>query len=179
MELDRCRDLKDFLPTFVTSDLDPNKTLRVQKHLGDACGPCAHEIEALHAAFQRLPLAQAPCLLPEGSLEALVEKIAAEPQEEREQPIVFRETNEGKLAWTLVLLAMAALIAVGFWGWTMERTSAGDLGAAEAATRAAERQTRSVVNDYRSLDAKARSLEAELKALKDAQAEAQSPEPAP
>jgi hypothetical protein len=175
MELDRCRDLRDCLPTFVTSDLDANRTLRVQKHLGDTCGPCATEIEALHAAFQRIPLALAPCPLPEGSLGALVDKIASQPQEEREQPIVFRDTNEGKLAWTLVLLAMAALIAVGFWGWTMERTSARDLSAAEAATRSAQRQTRSVVGDYRSLEGKARTLEAELAALKDAQPDTAPP----
>jgi len=162
MEIDRCSDLKEHLPAFVTGDLDSNTTLRVQKHLGDVCAACTVEIETLHAAFQRLPLAQAPCPLPGDSFELLVENIAAQSQEEREVPIVFRETNEGKLAWTLVLLAMAALIAVGFWGRNTER----DLRAAETAKQTSEIQTRSVVSDYRLLDDKARSIEDELEALK-------------
>jgi hypothetical protein len=162
MELDRCGDIKHHLPAFVTGDLDPNTTLRVQRHLGDVCAACAVEIETLNAAFQRIPLAQAEIPLPEGAVDVLVRKIGGEPQQEREVPIVFRETNEGKLAWTLVLLAMAALIAVGFWARTVDR----ELKAAESATRAAEVQTRRVVDDYRSLDQKARSIHDELEALK-------------
>ena len=168
MELDRCVDIKDDLPAFVTGDLDSNTTLRVQRHLGDACAACAVKIEELHAAFQRIPLAQVPVSLPEGSVDALVERIGNQPQQERDVPIVFRETNEGKLAWTLVLLAMAALIAVGFWGRSADR----DLQAAEAATRAAQVQTRRVVDDYRNLDEKLVRIAAELDAVKASQAAA-------
>jgi hypothetical protein len=166
MELDRCVDLKEHLPAFVTGDLDPNMSLRVQRHLGDACAACAVKIEELHAAFQRIPLAHVPVSLPEGSVDALVERIGSQPQQERDVPIVFRETNEGKLAWTLVLLAMAALIAVGFWGRSADR----DLQAAEAATHAAQVQTRRVVDRYRSLDEKLVRIAGELDALKASQA---------
>lgn len=165
MELDRCGDIKHHLPAFVTGDLDPGTSLRVQRHLGDVCAACAVEIEVLNAAFQRIPLAQAAVPLPEGALDVLAQKIGSEPQREREVPIVFRDTNEGKLAWTLVLLAMAALIAVGFWGRTVDR----ELTAAQAATRAAEVQTRRVVDDYRSLDQRARSIHDELEGLKASQ----------
>lgn len=163
MEQDRCRDLSDHLPAFVTGDLPPDLTLRIQKHLGDVCASCSSRIERLHDAFQRIPLASAPCPLPEGSIDALLKKIGAEPQEEREVPIVFRETNEGKLAWSLVLFATAALIAVGFWARSMDQR----LGEAESLRQASDLQTRRVVNDYRDLEAKARSLESHLDAVTD------------
>lgn len=174
MELDRCVDIKEHLPAFVTGDLDPNTTLRVQRHLGDACAPCAVQIEELHAAFQRVPLVHAPVSLPEGSVDALVERIGNQPQQEREVPIVFRETNEGKLAWTLVLLAMAALIAVGFWG----RSADSELRTAQSAARAAQVQTRRVVDDYRNLDEKLVRIATELDAIK-ASKSAAPPEEAP
>jgi hypothetical protein len=177
MELDRCRDIEGYLPAFVTGDLSPSLTLRVQKHLGDTCASCAGRIERLNDAFQRLPLTVQPCPLPEGSLDLLVEKIGDQPQEQREEPIVFRETNEGRLAWTLVFLAMAALIAVGFWGrWTES-----EIESAHRAKEAADRQTRQVVENYRSLELRARALAAELeKVKKESAAEGeQSPEEQP
>ena len=112
--------------------------------------------------------------MPEGSISALVETIGAQAQDQREQPIVFRETNEGKLAWTLVVLAMAALIAVGFWGRSMESKLSG----ARASKQAAERQTRQVVENYRSLDTRARAIAAELETLKNAE-DNQAPEEPP
>jgi len=175
MELDRCVDIKDHLPAFVTGDLDPNTTLRVQRHLGDACGACAVKIEKLHAAFQRIPLAHPPVALPEGSVDALVERIGGQPQQTREVPIVFRETNEGKLAWSLVLFAMVALIAVGFWG----RSVARDIQSARDATHAAQVQTRRVVEDYRKLDEKLVRIAGELDALKASQSPSLEASPAP
>jgi hypothetical protein len=165
MELDRCVDIKEHLPAFVTGDLDPNTTLRIQRHLGDACAPCAVKIEGLHAAFQRIPLAHVPVSLPEGSIDALVDRIGKQPQQERDVPIVFRDTNEGKLAWTLVLLAMAALISVGFWGRSTDR----ELRSAQSAARAAQVQTRRVVDEYRNLDEKLVQIAGELDALKASQ----------
>jgi len=162
MELDRCRDIEGYLPAFVTGDLSPSLTLRVQKHLGDTCASCAGRIESLNEAFQRLPLTVQSCPLPEGSLDLLVEKISEQPQEQREEPIVFRDTNEGRLAWTLVLLAVAALIAVGFWG----RWAESEMEDARRAKDAADRQTRQVIENYRSLELRARALAAEVENLK-------------
>ena len=163
MEHDRCVDLREHYPAFVTGDLSPNLTLRVQQHLSEVCGSCSTEIEALHDAFQRLPLAKASCALPEGSVEALTQKIGAQSQEVREVPIVFRETNERKLAWTLVLFATLALIAVGFWARRIDRRLVGT----EDARQAAEAQTRVVSNQYRDLENRALGLQADRDALTD------------
>ncbi|MEE2830640.1 MAG: hypothetical protein VX498_15740 [Myxococcota bacterium] len=162
MELDRCEDLRSFYPAFVRGELDPSTTLRIQKHLGDVCASCAAEIEELHSAFQAIPLADGPVPLPEGSADALVARLSKQAQEEAETPIVFRESNEGRLAWTLVLLAMAALIAVGFWGRNMDR----QLQQADDVRRASEVQTRKVVDDYRVLQQRARAVVQELEQLK-------------
>ena len=143
-------------------ELEPSKTLRIQKHLGDVCASCAAEIEELHSAFQAIPLADGPLPLPEGSAEALVARLSKQPQEEAETPIVFRESNEGRLAWTLVLSAMAALIAVGFWGRSVDR----QLQQANDAQRAAEVQTRRVVDDYRVLQQRAQAVAQELDQMK-------------
>ena len=101
--------------------------------------------------------------LPEGSADALVARLSKQPQEEAETPIVFRESNEGRLAWTLVLLAMAALIAVGFWARNMDR----QVQQANHAQRAAEVQTRRVVDDYRVLQQRARALVQELESAEE------------
>jgi hypothetical protein len=163
MEMDRCTDLREHFVGYVTGVTERVTDLRIQLHLSEGCATCAGELEALQAAFQRVPLGFPPQPLVPGGGEAVAKKIASSSQELREVPIVYPETNERKLAWTLVILFGVALAAAAFWGryQVVELDQARGKAAFEAA------QTRRVAGDHAELRDRANRIESHLLALTD------------
>jgi hypothetical protein len=165
MEMDRCRDLREHLVAWMAGTASKEVELRVRLHLSDGCAGCARELEALYEAFHAVPLASPPQPLPEGSVPLLVKKIAAQPQEVREVPIVYPETDGRRLAWVLVFLFGVALVAAAVWG----RHQVRELDEAAGRVAFEEAQTRRVSGEFHDLRSRAGRIEAHLLALTDPQ----------
>jgi anti-sigma factor RsiW len=154
MEMDRCRDVQPFLPACAAGFAEPGEEMRVETHLAMGCAACAAELEQLYEAFHALPLAFAAPSLSEAAAERLAQSVGGREQETHEVPILFPETRERRLLWTLLACFVLALLAAAFWGRDMQRR----LERAEREAMSAQQQTRSVVADYRKLDEKCRAL---------------------
>ena len=163
METDRCRDLREHLVAWMTGTASKQVELRVKLHLGEGCAACARELEALYEAFHAVPLGHPPQPLPEGSVPGLAGKIGACPQEVREVPIVYPETDGGRLAWVLVFLFGVALVAAALWG----RHQVRELDQATSRVAFEEARTRQVSGDFHDLRERAGRVEAHLEALTD------------
>lgn len=148
MEVDRCRDLRDHFPAFVTDALDPTIQARIREHLSLGCATCARDIGRLDEAFYALPGDLPPQGFLVGGAEAMVKAISRKPQEQPEEPILFPDGKPLRVAWTTAALFALALGAAAVWG----RGMLDDVERAKHSVVAQQRQTRSVIDDYRSLE---------------------------
>ncbi len=161
MEVDRCCDLRVHFAAYVTDAGEPKLAERIRLHLAGGCVACAREIDELDAAFYALGRVFAPMAAGEGATEAMAAAITRRHQEAPEEPILFAEHNESRLAWWLVVLFAVALLAAAFWGRAERET----LQSANLTLHAAQVQTREVIDDYRQLQERAGGTAALLDAL--------------
>ncbi len=170
LESDRCRDLREHLVPWITGTASKPAELRVRLHLSEGCAACSAELEALYEAWHAVPLAHPPQPLGEDGVALLARKIAAEPQELRQEPIVYPETNAPRLAWTLVILFGAALFVAGLWG--RHQVELVDQATSRAASKEAladsqRARVREVSGQYHDLRERAERREMFLEALTD------------
>ncbi len=161
MEVDRCCDLREHFAAYVTDAGEPKLAERIRLHLAGGCVACAGEIDELDAAFYTLGRVFAAVAPGEGSTDAMAAAITRRHQEAPEEPILFAEHNENRLAWWLVALFAVALLAAAFWG----RGEQEKLHSVNLTLHAAQVQTREVIDDYRQLQERAGGTAALLDAL--------------
>lgn len=163
LEADRCEDLRPHLVSWMAGTADKQVELRIRLHLSEGCAGCATELDALYRAFHAVPLASPPQDLGEQGAELLARKIAALPQNERQEPVVYPETDGRKLGTVLLVLFAIALVVAALWG----RQQGRDLDQALSRVAFEESRTRQVSGDYQDLRQRAGRVEAHLDALTD------------
>jgi len=147
MDVDRCRDIRPHFVDVALGTVGAGPANRVRLHLSEGCPACAAELEGVLEAYYGIPAAFGPVALPEGSAEALRAVAEKTPQLDPDPAIVYAETNERRLLWTLVFLMIAAVVAAAWWG----QRKAEETAWAVDARRAAEAQSRTMAADYRAV----------------------------
>ena len=109
-------DLRALLPGYAVGSAAMETNLRVQLHLSEGCPKCAAEIEWLMEGFHAVPLGLTPAEVPAELRQRALESVAVLPQEMRETPILFPETDAQRLWKVLTALAAVAVVAVAVWG---------------------------------------------------------------
>jgi len=145
MDVDRCRDIRPHFVAVALGTVEAGPANRVRLHLSEGCPACAAELETVLEAYYGLPLAFPPVPVPEGAAEALRAAAEETAQLEAEPAIVYAETNERRLLWTLLFLMIGAVVAAAWWG----QRQVEDAEWAAQGRRAAEAQARSMAADYR------------------------------
>jgi hypothetical protein len=116
MEIDRCRDLQTELGRYATGLADERLSMRVQLHLAEGCAPCAGRLEELTVRFHLAALRGGPAAPPAELEESLLVAASGCEQEAIEPLVLYPETSERALLWTLVALSLLMVAAVAFWG---------------------------------------------------------------
>jgi len=137
MEIDRCRDLQADLSRYATGLGDERLSMRVQLHLAEGCAPCAVHLEELTVRFHLAALSGGPAAPPAELEEPLVAAASACEQERVEPLVLYPETSERALLWTLVGLSLVMVAAVAWWGSGQRSHSASLQSRALAMERAA------------------------------------------
>jgi len=137
MEIDRCRDLEEHLEEYAVGLADHSVGMRIQVHLAEGCSHCAQRIEERMVRFHTDVLAEEPGFVPEDLGEKVLAAIASCPQEQPEPVIVYPESNERRLLWILLALAVAMVAAVAWWA-SAQRV---ELAAAQRQARIFEQAT--------------------------------------
>jgi hypothetical protein len=145
MEVDRCRDIRPHFVEVALGSVDSSAANRIRLHLSEGCPACASELERVLEAYFGIPLAFEPVLLPESAEADLRAAVAKVTQLTDDAAIVYSETNERRLLWTLVALCILSVVAAAWWG----NKQVNAVAWAETAQRSAEQQARAMAADYR------------------------------
>ena len=121
MELDRCRDLEASLGPYALGQVDERLSMRVQLHLAEGCVACATRLEELVVRFHLSALPEQAGSLPDAFSERVLEAAAGVEQDRPEPVVVYPQTPERALLWTLVALSFVMVAVVAFWGQRQER----------------------------------------------------------
>jgi hypothetical protein len=154
MELDRCSDITAYLNAYALGQVDETQSMRVQLHLAEGCVGCATRLEEMTVRFHLAALPEQPIDLPEAFSERVLAAASRVEQERPEPVIVYPQTPERALLWTLLALSLLMVSAVAFWGHRQEQA----LSSALARADFMEQATTRTVNELRSVHSIVRRL---------------------
>lgn len=154
MEVDRCRDLEASLGSYALGQADERLSMRVQLHLAEGCVGCATRLEGLVVRFHLAGLPDQPGVLPDSFAERVAEATAGVAQDRPEPVVVYPETPERALLWTLVALSFVMVAAVAFWGERQER----DLRSVQARSDFMEQAAQRTVDELGALQSVVRRV---------------------
>ncbi len=154
MELDRCSDLEASLGAYALGQVDERLSMRVQLHLAEGCVGCATRLEELVVRFHLAALPEQAGLLPDAFSERVLRAAVSVEQDRPEPVIVYPQTPERPLLWTLVALSFVMVAAVAFWGQRQER----DLRSVQARSEFMEQAAQRTVDELGALQSVVRRM---------------------
>jgi hypothetical protein len=128
--------------------------MRVQLHLAEGCVGCATRLEELVVRFHLAALPEQAGSLPDAFSERVLEAAGSVEQDRPEPVIVYPQTSERALLWTLVALSFVMVAAVTFWGQRQER----DLRSVQARSEFMEQAAQRTVDELGALRSVVRRL---------------------
>ena len=147
MELERCRDIAPHLRAYALGQVDEAQSMRVQLHLAEGCVACATSLEEMTVRFHMAALPEEPVDLAEDFSARVVAAASRVEQESPEPVVVYPQTPERALLWTLLALSFLMVSVVAFWGHRQGQALVSSQARADFMEQAATRS----VNELRSV----------------------------